>query len=217
MDMQKAMQARHSVRQYTATKIEDDKRARLNAMLDDINAQSGLNFQIIYDEPNCFDSMMAHYGKFDGVQNYIALVGPKSPRLDELVGYWGEHLVLLAQAMGLNTCWVALTHGKSRARIAPGENQVCLISIGYGQTQGVPHKSKPIEKLSNCTANSPDWFRAGVEAAMLAPTAVNQQKFFIKLLPDDTVSITAGRGFYSKVDLGIVKYYFELGSGKHIF
>lgn len=217
MNMLTAMQQRHSVRQYTAAKIEDDKRGRLNVMIDEINANTGLNFQIFYDEPHCFDSMMAHYGKFQGVQNYIALVGPKSPRLDEQVGYWGEHLVLAAQAMGLNTCWVALTHGKSRAQIAPGEKQVCLISIGYGQTQGVPHKSKPIEAVSNCTTTSPEWFRSGVEAALLAPTAVNQQKFFIKLLPDDTVSITASRGFYSKVDLGIVKYYFELGSGKHIF
>ena len=62
--------------------------------------------------------MMAHYGKFDGVHNYIALVGKKSSTLDETLGCYGEQLVLKAQEIGLNTCWVAMTHGKSKAQIA---------------------------------------------------------------------------------------------------
>ena len=34
----------------------------------------------------------------------------------------------------------------------------------------------------------PDWFRAGVEMALLAPTAINQQRFEIILNEDETVS-----------------------------
>ena len=33
----------------------------------------------------------------------------------------------------------------------------------------------------------PDWFREGVVAALLAPTAVNQQKFFISRDGDEAV------------------------------
>lgn len=74
-----------------------------------------------YEEQKCFDSMMAHYGKFSGVKNYIALVGKKSETLDEELGYQGERLVLKAQELGLNTCWVAMTHGKSKAEIGKDE------------------------------------------------------------------------------------------------
>lgn len=169
---------------------------------------------MIYDDPKCFDSFMAHYGKFTGVRNYIALVGKKSPKLDETLGYYGEKLVLQAQELGLNTCWVALTHGKSKALVGKGEKLVCLISVGYGITQGTAHKNKPLPELCNQTDSMPDWFLKGMNAALLAPTAMNQQKFYFELLPDGTVKATCGTGFYTKLDLGIVKYHFEAASGQ---
>lgn len=216
MDYLEAVKERHSVRQYVEKAIEPEKRAVLNRELAKINAESGLHIQILYDEPNCFNSMMAHYGKFTGVGNYIALVGKKGPDLDEKCGYYGEKLVLLAQTLGLNTCWVAMTHGKSAAKIDSGEKQACLISLGYGQNAGVPHKSKSVEELSHIDGSMPDWFRAGMESAMLAPTATNQQKFLFTLDGDSVRASVAGVGFYSKMDLGIVKYHFELASGKRV-
>lgn len=216
MDYLEAVKERHSVRQYVEKAIEPEKRAVLNRELAKINAESGLHIQILYDEPNCFNSMMAHYGKFTGVGNYIALVGKKGPDLDEKCGYYGEQLVLLAQTLGLNTCWVAMTHGKSAAKIDSGEKQACLISLGYGQNTGVPHKSKSAEELSHIDGSMPDWFRAGMESAMLAPTATNQQKFLFTLDGDNVKASVAGVGFYSKMDLGIVKYHFELASGKRV-
>ena len=169
--------------------------------------------QIIYDEPQCFDSMMAHYGKFTGVKNYIALVGVKSPTLDETLGYAGEQLVLKAQELGLNTCWVAMTHGKSKAVIGKGEKQVCLIALGYGCTNGIAHRSKALSEVCRVQGEMPEWFLTGMEAALLAPTATNQQKFFFELLPDGKVKASARRGFYTKLDLGIVKYHFEALAG----
>lgn len=85
--------------------------------------------------------MMAHYGKFSGVKNYIALVGKKSPKLEEALGYYGEKIVLNVQELGLNSCWVAMTHGKSQADVRKGEKQICLIAFGHGETQGAPHKT----------------------------------------------------------------------------
>ena len=214
MEILEIMQQRHSVRQYTDRAIEPEKRAVLDALTQEINRKAGLSVQIIYDDPKCFDSFMAHYGKFAGVRNYIALVGKKAPGLDETLGYYGEELVLKAQELGRNTCWVALTHGKSKAAVGRGEKEVCLIALGYGVTQGVEHKSRPMQELCTCGEPMPEWFRCGMNAAMLAPTAMNQQKFRFELLPDGTVKAACGSGFYTKLDLGIVKYHFEAVTGK---
>lgn len=209
------MKERHSVRQYTDKKIEKEKREVLNTLIDKINQKAGLHIQIIYDEPKCFNSMMAHYGKFDGVNNYIALVREKS-KSDESLGYYGEQIVLKAQELGLNTCWVAMTHGKSKAQIDKGEKMVCLISLGYGKTAGAAHKSKKLSEVCNYKKDMPEWFLSGMEAALLAPTAMNRQKFYFELLPDNSIKITCGKGLYTKLDLGIVKYHFEVVSGKRI-
>lgn len=214
MEALELMKQRHSVRQYKPRAIEPEKRAALNDLCSELNQKAELSIQIVYDEPNCFDSFMAHYGKFSGVHNYIALIGKKSPKLEETLGRCGEQLVLKAQELGLNTCWVAMTHGKSRAVVGPGEKQVCLISLGYGETQGVVHKSKPMQALCRCAEPIPEWFEKGMTAAMLAPTAMNQQKFRFELRADGTVKAACGSGFYTKLDLGIVKYHFEAASGK---
>ncbi len=157
---------------------------------------------------------MAHYGEFSGVKNYLALVGKKGKKLDELCGYYGEKLVLAAQALGLNTCWVGLTFKKipDVFRVESGEKLSLVTAVGYGATQGAPHKSKDASTVSRAE-NAPEWFTKGVEVALLAPTAVNQQKFLFAL-HGDKVSARAGLGFFSRVDLGIAKYHFELGSGR---
>lgn len=213
MNIIEAIHARHSVRNYIDRPLADDIVARLRALIADYNTASGLNMQLVTGDPDTFDCFWAHYGKFSGVTNYIALIG--DPDAAELCGYYGEKLVLEAQMMGLNTCWVGLSYKKvpGRYTIAPGEKLHLVIALGYGTTQGVMHKSKTIDKVSKCHGNMPDWFRAGVEAALLAPTAVNQQKFRFELI-GDRVRATTGWGFYSKVDLGIAKLHFEIGSGK---
>ncbi|MBQ9393145.1 MAG: nitroreductase [Oscillospiraceae bacterium] len=211
------MRARHSVRQYLEKPIPQEVRQSLDEYAARLNGESGLHLQLVYDEPACFDSPMAHYGSFANCANYIAVVGRRSPGLEERCGYYGELLVLKAQELGLNTCWVALTHGKSKAAVAAGEKEVILIALGYGKTRGVPHKSKAPERVSDLAADSPDWYRRGVEAALLAPTAINQQKFTLRR-DGDRVSLTAGRlGTNLQVDLGIVKCHFELGAGKENF
>lgn len=216
MDIFEMIRARHSVRQYQDQPIEKEKKKELQKLVNECNKESGLHIQILFDEPKCFDSMMAHYGKFSGVSNYIALVGKKSANLDEKAGYFGEKIVLAAQEMGLNTCWVAMTHGKSAANIGKGEKQACLIALGYGENQGVKHTSKSLDEVCNCAGHMPDWFANGMEAVMLAPTAVNQQKFYFTRNGDHVTAEIKGRGFYTKMDLGIVKYHFEAVTGRKV-
>ena len=218
MNQKEAMEARHSVRQYKDRPLEAETVSALQAEIDRCNQESGLHIQLVTNEPKAFEGFMARYGKFSGVTNYMALIGPKGPALEETCGYYGERLVLKAQQLGLNTCWVALTYSKIKSAFAvdQGEALCVVIALGYGKTQGVPHKSKPVEDVIKADAPVPQWFRNGVEAALLAPTAMNQQKFVFSL-QGNRVSVKPGMGFYSKVDLGIVKYHFELGAGTQEF
>ena len=216
MDIKEAIKSRHSVRQYKDIPIPEDLIEKLCTLIDACNEQSGLRIQLITDDPGCFDSILGHYGKFKNVNNYIAIVGPKSlPDLDELSGYYGEQIVIAAQMMGLNTCWVAGTYSRSKCKCdrEAGEKIVCVIALGYGETEGTKHRSKSVNEVCRVTvSDKPVWFRNGVRAAMMAPTAMNQQKFLIDMVEGEPV-ITAGRGPMSRIDLGIVKYNFEAASG----
>lgn len=215
MDIMEAMKQRHSVRQYLNKPIEKEILSVLKEEINICNKESGLHIQLVTDEPKAFDSFMAHYGKFSGVTNYIVLVGKKSDDLDEKCGYFGERVVLKAQQLGLNTCWVAMTYSKipGAFKVDKDEKLTVVIALGYGENQGVEHKSKPAEKISNISENTPEWFKKGVDAALLAPTAMNQQKFHFNYV-NGKVSAKAKVGFYTKLDLGIVKYHFELGAEK---
>lgn len=218
MELLEAMKRRHSVRQYTDRPIPAEVLAELEAETAACDREGGLHIQLVANEPEAFQGILAHYGKFSGVRNYLALIGPKGPDLDEKLGYYGERLVLKAAQLGLDSCWVALTFrkGKCRCTVAPGEKLVCVVALGYGTTHGVPHRSRPMEDLCKVKGEMPDWFRAGMEAALLAPTATNQQKFLLTL-EGNAVKAESTGGFYSKVDLGIVKYHFEAGAGKDHF
>lgn len=218
MTLQEAVVARHSVRAYESKSIEESAVAALSACIEQCNREGKLHIQLVLNEPKAFDCFMAHYGKFSGVTNYVALIGEKSRDLEERIGYYGEKIALLAQTLGLNTCWVAMTYKKIKTAftLRKGEKLCTVLALGYGKTQGVAHKSKAIEKVCGAGESAPAWFTDGVNAALLAPTAMNQQKFFFTL-NGDKVTAKAGRGFYSKVDLGIVKCHFEIGAGKENF
>ena len=218
MEIIQAMKNRHSVRQYTDKPIDPQVLQALQAEIDFCNKQAQLHIQLVTNEPKAFDSFMAHYGKFSGVTNYIALIGKKSAKLDELCGYYGEHLVLKAQQLGLNTCWVAMSYKKipDAFSVEKDEKLTVVIALGYGKNQGVAHKSKSAQAVSNISDSSPEWFKSGIEAALLAPTAMNQQRFTLTY-ENGKVSAAARLGFYTKLDLGIVKYHFELGAGKENF
>lgn len=219
IDIIEAMKQRHAVREYDSDKkIEQEKLDILSERIASINKESGLHIQLVTNEPKAFDGFMAHYGKFSGINNYIALIGEKNEKLNEKCGYYGEQLVLLAAQLGLDTCWVAMSYSKVKDayKIAKSEKLCCVISLGYGKTHGVAHKSKNPEEVAVIKEDTPQWFIDGVNAALLAPTAMNQQKFGF-MLEDEKVLAKAGRGILSDVDLGIVKYHFEVGSGKKLF
>lgn len=219
MTVREAIKARHSVRQFKDMAIREEDREGLNDLIEVCNRESGLNIQLICDDPECFNTLAAKYGRFKNANHYIALVGPKDmENLAERCGYYGQRLVLAAQMLGMNTCWVAGSYskGKCKADSEKGEKIVCVIALGYGEVQGNPHRSKPMSKLCDVAEEDmPVWFKNGLIGAMMAPTALNQQKFHVTL-EGDTAKITTKMGPMTKIDLGIVKYNFEAASGHKV-
>jgi nitroreductase len=221
MTLQEAITARHSVRKYIDKEIPADIVTALQDKIAEYNKVGNLNIQLVLNETRAFTGMLS-YGSFSGVRNYFVMVGKKGADLDERVGYYGEQLVLLAQTLGLNTCWVGLSYRKvpEAYNVGKDEKLACMIALGYGETQGVSHKIKTIEQVSNASDLTPAWFKRGVEAALLAPTAVNQQKFSFEYvgMSNNRHLVRAKKGFsmigYTQMDLGIAKYHFEIGAGE---
>lgn len=222
MELIEAIKARHSVRKYTDRPIEEQKLAAIRKAIEEANAASGLNIQLVVNEPKGFNGLfISTYGQFSGVRNYIVMAAPKGRDWEEKVGYHGEKIVILAQSLGLNTCWAGLTYRKIPGTFTLEKDEIvhCMIALGYGENQGRQHPMKPIGKFYEANGETPTWFLNGMEAALLAPTAVNQQKFKFILNDGDKVST---RTFfspwgYTQIDLGIVKYHFEIGAGKDSF
>ena len=226
MTLLEAIEARHSVRKYKDEPIPEDVLTVLRDKVWEINREAGLHIQLVTGEPKAFSGVLA-YGSFSGVTNYFVMAGKKGEDLDEKIGYYGEQLVLLAQTLGLNTCWAGVSYSKipGTYELEKDEKIGCYIALGYGQTQGSGHKVKDVRDISNASDLTPKWFRKGVEAALLAPTAVNQQKFYLEYvgfkdfskLPKVAAKPVFSMIGYSKMDLGIIKYHFELGAGKENF
>lgn len=223
MDIHEAMKARHSVRKYSDEPLRNEDLDWLIEAIGRANYEGNLSIQLRVDEPSAFVGGFANYGNVQGAHNYIALVGPKGKTLDERLGYYGERLVLGAKMRGMDTCWLGLSYNKSKMGAHVAEDEACpvIIALGYGLESGKAHKVKDLEKLclvagkpADSLADLPKWFISGLEAAQLAPTAVNQQRFVFDLVDPcgSAVRAKAKFGPYTRIDLGIARYHFEVGA-----
>ncbi len=221
---QEAIEQRHSVRSYKDVPLNDHVIESLQQAIAQVNEEGALDIQLVLNEPRAFAGFKSKLAKFSGVQNYLVLVGPEYKYLDVELGYYGEKLVLYAQALGLNSCWVGATYKvvNRSYRVQLGQKLSAVIALGYGETQGVPHVSKSPEQICSDYHAMPEWFQRGVDAALLAPSALNQQKFSFALEKEEVddlpvVNATTKRGSFTKMDLGIAKCHFEIGADRAPF
>lgn len=211
---------RHSVREYDGMPLSRAEFDALIAVVEECACESGLNIQLVGDNPEVFN-VIARFGLIRGCHTHVAFVVDDAKAgdvaADEAIGYWGQKIVLAAQDMGLNTCWCALcSRKKSHAVVAPGKKIRLIIAVGHGKTQGFSRKTKSVEALSSVEcAKAPAWFAAAMEAAQLAPTAMNNQNFKITLLSDGkTVRIDAPQSGLNVIDEGIVRCNFEIAANE---
>ncbi len=212
------IRARHSVRNYIDEPLPKEEFDALADIVAKAARESGLDIQLIGNNPEAFN-VLARFGVIRGCRTHVAFVvdGAADETTDELIGYWGQHIVLAAQDVGLNTCWCGIcARKKSHAVVSPGRKIRLVIAVGHGKTQGSPRKTKSVEELSAIECGEvPAWFAQAMEAAQLAPTAMNNQHFKITLLADGkTVRAEAPTGGYNLIDLGIVKRNFEIAANE---
>ncbi len=218
MTLEEAMRTRHTVRRYTDRRIPEGVLAELRECIRRNNEKHNLAMSLVTEDTEAFGPALRLF-LAKGVRNYVVLAGKDRPGLGEAVGYCGTDVMLLAQTLGLNSWWVGGTYSRKGVgrNAAPEAGKLLgLIALGYGATQGVPHKSKRAEEIASYAGPAPDWFARGVEALLLAPTALNKQAFAVRG-EGRRVFLTCNNGAFSGVDLGIGKYHFELGAGRENF
>ena len=212
MTEMEAVRSRHSVRNYQDKRIEKEQIISINKRIEELNKEGNIHLQFVEDSSSTFSKLFNKAVGLGSAPSVIACVGPDDDTLDERIGYYGQKLVIYAQQLGLNTCWVGTFNRKKiPVEISDGERLVIAIAIGYGQTQGKQRKTKTADEVVIDLKDVPDWFHAGVEAALLAPTAINQQKFEILYNENEEVEFKDLGGVLSKIDIGIVRCNFEIG------
>ena len=217
MTIQEAMKERHMVRKYLEKPIPAEITSQLQARLEENNRISGLHLTFVSGSSDGLGTMAKLISK--NVNNYIILAGPDVPALDEMLGYWGTDAMLFAQTLGLNSWWIGgMFNARGAAKVLTGTGFRVngVIAVGYGATQGVPHKSKTAADISSYDGAAPQWFQDGVASLLLAPTALNKQAYRI-CGNGNKVKITCNSGHFAGIDLGIGKYHFETGAGKENF
>ncbi|MBR3532577.1 MAG: nitroreductase [Clostridiales bacterium] len=215
--MRQAMKERHTVRQFDGTPLTDAEKSILRSRVDELNKQYDLSIALIESEKSPLSFLGKTLMGGAGVYSYFVLAADDRDGEDEMLGYAGSDLCLYAQMNGLNTWWMAGTFNRRFVEgLVSGKKIVSIIAAGHGKTQGVPHKSKRPDQVSSYEGEAPEWFNNGVQAALLAPTALNMQAFTITG-KGNTVSLTYKSGPMSGIDKGIVKHHFELGAGKENF
>lgn len=212
MDIMEIMRKRHSVRSFRSLEIGSAAADILRSYIGGLNEKYGVSLRLVTGEPKAFGGFISRAGTFKNVRSYFVVAAPKDKEFE--AGYCGELALLKAAELGINSCWVGMTYSKSAVKADGSDRIFAVIALGYGDNNGVPHKSKPMEMLCSHRAE-PQWFIRGMEGAMLAPTAMNRQKFFFKW-DGRTVTAQAGAGIGTVLDLGIAVCHFELASGHKV-
>lgn len=212
MTIQEAIHARHVVRKYLDKPLPVDVVKLLDERIAENNRRHGISMKLVVNDGKAVPAFFRLLFHAKGVNNYLILSGADTPDTDRMLGYAGIDVMLYAQTLGLNTWWSASFSRSHVKKSADGTRISGIIAIGYGDGQGVPHKSKTIDEVSRYEGDMPEWFVAGVKSALLAPTALNRQAFMLVGEGHD-VSLSYRRDKWSETNIGIIKYCFEVGAG----
>ncbi|MBP5091717.1 MAG: nitroreductase [Bacilli bacterium] len=214
-DFKEAILNRHSVRDYLDTPLNEGQIQELNAFISRINKEYDLDIALCLNE-DIFSNWILGYGFIKNCHNYIRFAGKEGKDLEEKIGYYGEMVILKAQELGLNTCWVGGTYRKKDVKEDGSSKLVLVSALGVGKNPGVPSKSKELKSYYE-GSNVPEWFVKGMESVVLSPSAVNQKKWLFRYEGGDKVSASSDGKHFNDVDLGIAKLHFELGAQRQVF
>ncbi len=231
-----AVMKRRSIRRYAAKPIETAGLEALRRVCDEFRPfMSARSVLVANPAEDIFRGIPGGYGKVSGAPALVALVGNMgSSDVQEAIGYTGEAVILEATALGLATCWVGGFFSPRRAaamaQVTPNERVLAVTPIGYAREGsslqeramsrfGRNWRRRPLSDLVTGLKENerPDWMKAALEAARLAPSAMNRQpwrfqvgKNSITVSADSVVNPTMVVS--KRLDCGIAMLHLEIGA-----
>jgi len=235
-DWYPAINARRSRRAYDKSKtISEEVNNKLHEVCSGFRPYNSVRVEYISAPPDdIFANALGFYGNIKNAPAFFAFVGDMTdPNVQEKMGYTGQAAVLEATAHGLGTCWVALTYNakavKSLVKLGQNEKLICVSPVGYTTETwsfeekvlcgfGANHQRKPLQSMVSGLPEAawPDWARAAVEAARLAPSAINRQPWAFSIEKSGVTVSVKDRGpefnVARRLDCGIAMLHIELGA-----
>lgn len=230
-----AIARRRSRRLFDSKPVDPDLLARLNTVCKEFRPFTEARAVLVTQSPDMvFKGAIGHYGKIKGASAFIAFIGnTNDPNIQEKVGYLGEGTVLEATAMDLGTCWVGAFFrpdiAASLAVIKKNERVFAVTPVGYVMEKwsleekimtgfGWTHKRKSLAELVTGMENIqlPMWINTALEAARVAPSAVNRQPWRFQVEPHSiTISVDDLKDTFNipkRLDCGIAMLHIEVAS-----
>ncbi len=229
-----AIPFRHSVRKYSGQAVASEILDRLEAVVNGFRPFPCARAVMVRDPPeDVFKGLFGSYVKVVDAPHYIAFIGDsRDPHVQECVGYIGEGIVLEATALGLNTCWVAgfVKRDVVQQHISVEEQETILsvTPVGYSlrtnerveywrNVQNIKHKRRELRELVTTGVDQFDpWITSALEAARLAPSAVNRQPWRFSVTSDSIkishIRVITDFGVSLRLDCGIAMLHAELGA-----
>lgn len=184
-----------------------------------------------------FRGIVGGYGKISGAAAFIAFIGNmKSNSVQEEVGYTGEGIILEASALGLGTCWVGGFFKpevvNKLVTLQPDEKVLAVTPVGYTTNRIAffeklmtgferSHHRLPLSRLVTDMNGFtwPEGLKASLEAARLAPSAINRQPWGFSVGKDNvTVYVRSNVPDFSvskRLDCGIAMLHIEAAALKY--
>lgn len=229
-----ALITRRSRRLYNAEPVSRDVVQKLETMCESFRPFDSARAVLTECTEKVFKGIIGAYGRIRGAPLFVAFIGDtRDPHVQEMVGYTGEGIVLEATSLGLGTCWVGKSFDQKIAShflsMNEHERVLAVSPVGYAAREasfeerlltgfGQTHKRKPIEELASGIpqAEWPAWVRTSLDAARVAPSAVNRQPWRFQVETDGiTISVDDMKDSYGiskRLDCGIAMLHIEIAS-----
>ncbi|MBE0427501.1 MAG: nitroreductase family protein [Nitrospirae bacterium] len=230
-----AAQKRRSRRSFNSSPIASDLLAKIDKVCKEFKPFHGIRAVVVSRSVDkVFKGIVGHYGKIRGATVFIAFIGDMNdPYIHEKAGYTGEGIILEATALNLGTCWVGASFNpavaSSSVQLRKNEKVLAVTPVGYAVEKvsfeekimtgfGRTHKRKSLFELVKGLEESkwPEWIKTALEAARIAPSAVNRQPWRFNIEPGSiTISVDDLKDTYNipkRLDCGIAMLHIEIAA-----
>ena len=233
-----AIENRHSRRKFEPKALKQKNLKELQAVCDGFQPFPDARAVLVTEPPELvFKGAIGSYGKIKGAPAFIAFIGDtESDTVSEHVGYTGEGIILEAEAMGMNTCWVGGLFRPeivaSMVTLGEDEKVYAVTPVGYAPDRmtleeklmagfGLTSRRKTLSKLCIGLKQSdwPRWLKPTLEAARQAPSRMNRQpwRFHVE---KDSIAVAVNRNTVDadsvtseRLCCGIAMLHIEVAAG----